>query len=274
MRVPLVGILVTAPLVLLHATPQQPSNNTADTFDAVSIRPYKPGDTAGYRESPGGRIVSEGQTIVGLLARAHGVRVSRVVDGPQWMRSERFVIQTTASGAVDRTRMQAMLRHMLADRFKLVTHMEQRKMPTYVLTIDRPGRLGPNLRPRASPCEPGKPLPPDSVPRGIQPICGGFLGRTGLVQFGIPMSTLAGLLDNLYVGEPIVDQTGLTGTFDVFLTNVVNQWTDNPLQAEAAAPDALRLPVALEDQLGLRLERRPEVADVVVVDRIEKPTEN
>jgi uncharacterized protein (TIGR03435 family) len=76
------------------------------------------------------------------------------------------------------------------------------------------------------------------------------------------------------VGEPIVDQTGLTGTFDVFLTNVVNQWTDNPLQAEAAAPDALRLPVALEDQLGLRLERRPEVADVVVVDRIEKPTEN
>ena len=81
MRVRLIVILVTAPLVLLHAAPQQPPDNTADTFEAVSIRPYKAGDTMGYREFPGGRIVSEGQTIVGLLARAHGVRGSRVVGG-------------------------------------------------------------------------------------------------------------------------------------------------------------------------------------------------
>jgi uncharacterized protein (TIGR03435 family) len=60
----------------------------------------------------------------------------------------------------------------------------------------------------------------------------------------------------------------------VLLTNVVNQWTSNPLKAEADDPDGARLPVALEDQLGLRLELRREPTDVVVIDRIERPSEN
>jgi len=88
------------------------------------------------------------------------------------------------------------------------------------------------------------------------------------------MPILAQAITNYWLNEPVVDRTGLTGEYDVLLTNVVNQWTSNPLKAEADDPDAARLPVALEDQLGLKLELGREPAEVVVIDRIERPSEN
>jgi uncharacterized protein (TIGR03435 family) len=99
-------------------------------------------------------------------------------------------------------------------------------------------------------------------------------GDRSLSAVGIPMSRLAQAIDGLWLNEPVIDRTGLTGEYDVLLTNLVRQWTDNPLKAEADDPDAARLPVALEDQLGLKLELRREPTDVVVIDRIERPSEN
>ena len=99
-------------------------------------------------------------------------------------------------------------------------------------------------------------------------------GGRVLSAVGITMQRLAQAIDNYWLNEPVVDRTGLAGEYDVLLTNVVNQWTDNPLKAEADDPDAARLPVALEDQLGLKLELLREPADVVVIDRIERPSEN
>ena len=154
-------------------------------------------------------------------------------------------------------------------------------MPTYVLTVARTGRLGPHLKPRTPACEAGKPVAPETItltmpgPPGPALPCGPRgMGGGGLSAVGITMPMLAQVLDNLWINEPVVDRTGLTGEYDVLLTNVVNQWSDNPLKAEADNPDAARLPVALEDQLGLKLELRREPADVVVIDRIERPSEN
>jgi uncharacterized protein (TIGR03435 family) len=82
------------------------------------------------------------------------------------------------------------------------------------------------------------------------------------------------MLSGYYLNAHVIDRTGLDGLYDVAMTNIVNQWTDNPIAAEAAYPNAARLPAAMEEQLGLRLELRREPMEVVVIDRIERPSEN
>lgn len=269
-------------LVGLPVQAQQTAAGAQDTprFEAVSIRRHQPDSPQGYREYPGGRIVSQGQRTITLISRAYGGRVAHVVGGPDWIRSDLYTVETAATGTPDAARLRAMLPQMLAERYKLVVHTERRDMPAYVLTVARAGRLGPNLTPRIPACERGKPVAPETISlaglaSGPAGPCGSRgMGGEGLAAVGITMAMLAQLLDNLWLNEPVVDRTGLTGEYDVLLTNVVNQWTNNPLKAETDNPDAARLPVALEDQLGLKLELRREPADVVVIDRIERPSQN
>jgi uncharacterized protein (TIGR03435 family) len=279
-------VALVAALTLAPAQAQQPAAaaDGAPRFEAVSIKRHEPGSTRDYQEYPGGRIVSRGQTSSVLISRAYGVRGTRLIGGPDWVRSDAYTIETTATGKPDDAQLRAMLRQMLSERYKLIVHAERRDMPTYVLTVARPGRLGPNLKPRIPPCERDKPVAPETIllamptPSGAAPPampCGvRSAGGRVLSAVGITMATLARAIDNFWLNEPVIDATGLTGEYDVLLTNLVNQWTNNPLKAEADDPDAARLPVALEDQLGLKLELRREPTDVVVIDHIERPSEN
>ncbi len=100
------------------------------------------------------------------------------------------------------------------------------------------------------------------------------MGGTSFEAYGLSMATFANLLSNLYLNAHVLDRTGLTGLYDISLKNFVNQWTDNPIAAEASDPSAARLPAALEEQLGLKLEMRREPMEVVVIDSIERPSEN
>ena len=280
----IVPTLIASSLTLAQALAQQPPGDAGARFEAVSIKRHEPGTPQGYREYPGGRIVSQGQTTVGLIARAYSVRGTRTIGGPEWIRSDFYTVETTATGKPDDAQLKAMLRQMLTERYKLVVHTERRDMPSYILTVARPGRRGPNLKPRIPPCDAGKPVSPETIsltmpaPAGTAPPaipCGPrSVGGRVLAAVGITMPYLAQMLDNFWLNEPVVDRTGLSGDYDVLLTNVVNQWTSNPLKAEADDPDAARLPVALEDQLGLKLELRREPTDVVVIDRIERPSGN
>ena len=278
---------VTLAVMTAHAQgPVQPSKAADDgpRFEAVSIKRHEPGSPQGYREVPGGRIVSQGQTTISTIARAHGIRGTRIIGGPDWIRSDFYTVETAASGKPDDTQVLAMLRQMLTERYKLVAHTERRDMPSYILTVAREGRLGPNIKRRTPPCEPGKPVPPQTIllpmpsPSGAvpqaMPCSIRSAGGRVLSAVGITMAMLARAIDSYWLNEPVIDATGLTGEYDVLLTNVVNQWTNNPLKAEADDPDAARLPVALEDQLGLKLELRREPTDVVIIDRIERPSEN
>ena len=279
-------VALVAALTLSPAQAQQPAaaGDSAPRFEAVSIKRHEPGSPQGYREVPGGRIVSQGQTTLSTIARAYGVRGTRVIGGPDWVRSDFYTVETTATGKPGAAQVGVMLRQMLTERYKLVVHTERRDMPSYVLTMARQGRLGPNLKLRTPPCEPGKPVAPETIslpmpsPPGAAPQAFPCSVRSAggrmLSAVGITMSMLAQAIDNYWLFEPVVDRTGLTGEYDVLLTNIVNQWTNNPLKAEADDPDAARLPVALEDQLGLKLELIREPTDVVVIDRIERPSEN
>jgi hypothetical protein len=88
---------------LLPAHAQQPavSGSDAERFEAVSIKRYEPGSPQGYREYPGGRIVSQGQRTVSLISRAYGLRATRVIGGPEWIRSDFYTVETAATGSPD-----------------------------------------------------------------------------------------------------------------------------------------------------------------------------
>ena len=179
-----------------------------------------------------------------------------------------------------------MLRHMLADRFKLVAHMERRDLPVYTLTLARAnGRLGPNLRLHAPPCEPGARIPVTSLPpdfaRGVPPglssvTCGGSVSVGGSEMSGIAMTIpmIAQTIQQFWLNAPVRDRTGLTGGFDVRIENMVNQWGTRAPNIDGAPSDLAPLPAALQEQLGLRIEQGREPTDVVVIDRLERPTEN
>jgi uncharacterized protein (TIGR03435 family) len=191
----------------------------------------------------------------------------------------------TAIISEDSLKIFLMLRSLLVERFKMVAHDETRPMPVYVLVAAKGGQLGPQLRRhtddtgcvdmsqavgRGTP-DPAKPLPP--------PICGGWSGSPNLGRLAGQRNTLENLGQALsgQLGRPVVERTGLTGPFDLML-----EWTpQGALPAEAQAildaspnPDRPSIFTALQEQLGLRLVPDTAPIDVVVIDRVERPSEN
>ena len=154
-----------------------------------------------------------------------------------------------------------MMQNLLVDRFRLVTRREVRDTPMYALVVARSDRrLGPQLKPSSADCaamaaafkatgaRPG----PDSPLCGVKPISGQFRGT------GIRLTDLARAL--AVSGRPVVDATGLTGSFDFEL-----RWIDD-------AAGSASLFTAIQEQLGLRLEPRQTPTNVFVVESVERPT--
>jgi uncharacterized protein (TIGR03435 family) len=179
-----------------------------------------------------------------------------------------------------------MMQRVFAERFKLAVHKETREIPVYELTLARSDRtLGSKLKPAATDCdavmngmlksarEGGPPPTPPQLPDG-RPACGMRFGPgTRLVAGGTSMAAFARSMSNP-AGRIIVDKTGLIGGFDFEL-----EFSPDPAAAggQPAAVSDTNLPslfTALEEQLGLKLvpERRP--VEVLVIDRVERPTEN
>ncbi len=186
----------------------------------------------------------------------------------------RFDIQAKPPDGAAPGQQYAMLRALLADRFKLRVHRETRPTPVYALTVVRPGRLGPALRPSTVDCAASHNdftrLREFADARGTdrRRICGVDQYGSGpdeiLVRSAGPMTELANSLTIL--DRPVVDETGLSGLFEWTLTFGSSQ----------AAIDAgrTRIGTAIQEQLGLRLERKIVPYDVLVIDSVEMPSEN
>jgi uncharacterized protein (TIGR03435 family) len=178
----------------------------------------------------------------------------------------------------------AMLRSLLEDRFQLKTHVETKELPLFALVLARAdGVLGPRLRPRPIGCitaavarERREELLFDPTPPERR-ICGGRVGPGTLIAYGATMTNIAqGLAGQVPgVDRVVVDRTGLIGTFDVDLT-----WNFEGIVEHLGVPlpppdrDAPNLFTALQEQLGLKLESTKGPIDVLVIDRVEKPSED
>jgi len=195
---------------------------------------------------------------------------------PKWVASDRFSVQAKAEGNATKDQMRLMMQSLLADRFQLAIHFETQEASIFALTLVKPGKLGPNLRPHADgpPCDAPDPkvFPPRCDVYGMTM----FPGKMPMAgSRNTTMDLLASGLSGLgRLGRPVINQTGLTGRFDFTLEWVRER--EGPPPPEATAPD-LQGPTfleALHDQLGLKLESSKGPVQILVVDHVERPSEN
>jgi uncharacterized protein (TIGR03435 family) len=220
---------------------------------------------SGVTFSRGGRLVGDNVSVYFLIVQAFGggrpLPPTRIADTPEWVRFETFNIVAKASDApTDELALSQVrpgyLRGLLEDRFQLKYHWESRQLPAYNLVLARrDGKLGPQLRHRTADCS-ADPDPP----------CDVRFKAPGDVTLGGPMAYIVETLSR-FAGRLVVDRTRLEGLFDVKL-----QWT--PDISRESNPTGASLTDAVQDQLGLKLESTTSPVDVLVIDRVEHPTEN
>lgn len=239
---------------------------------------------------PGGRFSAVNVSLRELVRVAFGVQVAQIV-GPDWLRTERFDVIAKADSepaplaAGPSQRVLLMLQRLLAERFSLAVHNETRDLAVYALLTSR---LGPQLRPSSIDCrelparEQSWTMPPTPRSPGGRPDCDMSAGPGRFVAGGVPMTRLASSLSP-FVNRVVIDRTSLPGLFDFELS-----WTPEGLPRlspdAAAANQPLRLNgievdpngpdlfTALREQLGLRLDSTRGPAEVLVIDRVERPT--
>jgi len=255
--------------VELAALPQTPAR-----FDVASVKANKSGASQVTVSWQGG-VTMINVPLRAIVQFAYNINTpTRIAGHPDWTNVERFDIQARPpEGVTGIDQLRPMLQALLAERFKLVAKMEKREVQSFALVKAKAnGPLGPGLKPSKANCtgggaltpEPAGAANPDAVPCGVRPA---GAGRISLV--GIPMGQLAPLI-SIVAGRPVVDRTGITGLYDIDLRFSPQGAPGGDL----ANPDAPSLFTALEEQLGLKLNAERELVDVLVIERIERPTDN
>jgi len=215
-------------------------------FEVASVKPQAPGDTrVSIAPSPGG-FIANGVPLKLLIEIAYHVKEYQISGGPDWIEIDHYDISARAPTGFIPTgqQMQPMLQALLADRFGLKLHRETRELPAFALVV---GKGGPKLT--ASTFADSR----ISIGHGI------FTGQK------IDMPGLADALAR-ESDRTIVDQTGLSGQFDMTL-----KW--NP-DATDQDPSAISLFTAIQEQLGLKLESTKAPVEILVIDGVQKASEN
>ena len=273
------------------------------SFEVASVRLAKPGaftppnfvmddaDSFGS-DHPGGRLTANFPLIVYIMfaykLRPTGEQIdSMLAPLPKWVTTDSFVVNAKAEGNPTKDQMRLMVQSLLEDRFKLTIHFASQQVPVLALVLDKPGKTGPKLRPHAEgrPCDVSAPMPAsisENVADVFPPACNieALISRPNhallLGSRDVTMKRIAGIFPDLgRLGRPVVDETGLSGTYDFTL-----EWTPEPngstppeqgAQSEVQGSTFLE---ALKEQLGLKLKPTKGPVDVLVVDHIERPSEN
>ena len=235
-------------LALSRAQSQDPP----DRFEAASVRENSVGGrTGGIRRTPGG-VTARNITLRGLLREAYQVKGFQFVGGPAWLKSDKFDVVAKASATSTPEQIQHMFQTLLKERFKLELHRETKLMPVYTLVVNK---AQPKLRESAA---------GDGRIRAVR---GQVKGEK------VTTESLADFLSG-FLGRVVLDKTGLTGFYDFELEFTPPGGTRSKPASEgassfddAAAPTLL---TAVRKQLGLKLEARKGPVEVLVIDRVEK----
>ncbi len=230
-------------------------------FEVASVRVSETGAQAGNELSPGGRIAMSAVTMKQLVLFAWGLDPEMLLGTASWMESDHFDLAAKAPAGTKLETMRVMMRALLAERFKLAVHNEERTVPVYALV---PGKHEPKLKAaagsEASECR-------MKVVEGVR-------------TYVCTNMTMAGLADRLrdvapaYLDHPVVDLTGLKGSFNFSLA-WTGRGTLRSMDAQAGAVEGLTVFEAVDRQLGLELVARKRAMPVIAIDHVERtPTEN
>jgi uncharacterized protein (TIGR03435 family) len=242
-------------------------------FEVASIRPNNSTSVERYIRPSTGRLSIRNMTVRNLLKTAYGVLDFQISGGPGWIDSESFDIEATSAGAATPKELAGpMLRMLLEERFKLRAHRVDSKFAVYVLTVVSRGS---NLQPSADqvcvPSDPGNPLLPQAPGRNPGEMCGSMgLGLTSLNGKQVSMPALAMALSHL-LGKTVIDETNLSGEYDMRLTFAPPGRVPNGAVFDTTLPDIL---TAVREQLGLKLESADRTVPILVIDHVERPSEN
>ena len=223
-------------------------------FDVAAIKESGIADGGAMRLMPGGGIRVQHLPARALITIAYQLQPYQLVNPPGWASETFYDIEAKPAETATREQTFAMLQALLVERFHFAFHRESRQLEGFALVRARPDRLGPDLRPSDVDCEKAFATTPRCRTGGIT--------TDTITAAGTPIWSLLQLVI-AKVGAPVSDETGLAGTYDFRL-----RWSNDV----APADDRLSIYAALQDQLGLKLERRRVTTEVVVVDRLERAT--
>jgi uncharacterized protein (TIGR03435 family) len=264
-------------------------------FEVATIKPFAPpgagtGPIAiGIRMQPGGRVEISGLTLKQLMQQAWSIQADSIVDAPKWMDTDRYAIVAKMPGngapaapnsPVDIDTVYFMLRALLADRFKLAVHFEDRPLTAYTLTAPKPKLKKADPATRTKWNNSNSPI-----------FFNGSSAPSTTIKFqNMSMAQLAEKLQfvaGTYIHAPVINATGLEGGYDFTLTfspiapaqlaNLTFRPPDAPGAAGGAADPIGGVSIfeAVEKQLGLKLVEQKRPVPVLVIDHIEQqPTEN
>jgi uncharacterized protein (TIGR03435 family) len=241
--------------------------NANPSFEVATIKPSAPntpGKGFGFR---GDHFVTRNTNLNDLIAFAYGLHAKQIVDAPAWFGADLYDIEAKpdAEGRPNQKQMQTMVQKLLADRFKLTFHHDKRELAVYVISVAG-----------------GGPKMTKSTSAPNDPSAFFFRALGDLTVRNQTMKDFATWMQSGVMDKPVVDQTQLTDRYDFQL-----KWTPDesqfgqfrgtgavvpPPTDDPKAPPSLY--TAIQEQLGLKMGPAKFPDDVIVIDHVEKPTEN
>ncbi len=264
-----VPVIVAAGGMFAQSPPPRPA---FDSFEVAAVKPTAPDWTRGrfIRMESANRFIAKNHALRTLIAAAYNLSPRAISGGPAWIDSAHYDILAKTPGEVrpNLDEQMSMLRRLLSDRFKLTFHREPKELSIYVLTV---AKNGSKLKESA--------VSPDAPPQGPPPLL--FVVSPQIVRLpgrNAAMSELASVMQRAALDRPVVDKTGLSGKYDFDLEFTPDDSLFGGMLARPGEhPDDSTKPglfAAIQQQLGLRLEAAKGPVELLVIDRVERPSEN
>lgn len=257
---------ILCPWALAQPSPPPPmmAPDAKPTYEVATVKPSQPNERRLFQVD-GLKLRTSATTLADLMSFAFSVHSMQIVGGPAWIRSDRYdiVMQPDLPGRPSTAQMRVIMQQLLADRFQLQLHHASKELDVYSIV---PSRRGAHL----------SPVTADEAAANTAAV--GF-GPGIMTAKNASLSEFANLLNRYAQLEwPVVDDTRIAGKFDFKIT-----WTPDASQPGDTPPAPLNsnssaaardLFAAMDEQLGLELKAVKEPADVLVIDRVAKPSDN
>jgi uncharacterized protein (TIGR03435 family) len=280
-------VVLLAGLLIPALVPAQSvsTGGAADRFEieVATVKPNRAGGGQNIQVTPGGLVTITNMTVGTLIRMAYGseaIQTQRqIVGGPSWIDSDRFDISAkTARTLSDRDDLQILVRSVLEDRFHIKWHRERREIPIYSLVLaDKDGKLGSSMKVSDGKCYGRRNPPPADTPFSPSTFCGNRGGSGDMTYTGQTIQEIAASLATYAaIARPVMDRTGLQGSYDlhlVFVPAFINSENGTPV-ANPAADSGPNVFTALVEQAGLKLQGERGPVEHIVIDSVERATEN
>lgn len=275
---PILAVIASAILflsfpALLGTQESQSAAAVAATFELGTIKPSKPDAQGSTFRVRGHRFATTNTSLSDLISFAYGIHATQIIGAPAWVAADKYDLtaQSSIVGQSSEVLWRGMLQKYLVECFKLKFHRDTQGLPLYVLTV---GRTGPRLTKSK---EDPNGIPALSVTLGARSPANANLGAVAATNAN--MGDFARVMQRLVLEWPVADRTGIAGRYDFALNWTPDGSQFGDIRGKIPAPtDSANAPpdlfTALQEQIGLKLDLIYAPSAILVIDRVEPPSDN